>query len=89
MMVPHISSFLGANASLNCRDAVVLKMKPNLSYNGHMELRNASFNSAQQLFLPDLITKVAKKSSCTLLCMMRQSGSCIFQKTAISVIRKI
>ena len=46
-------------------DAVLAKVKPNLTYDARMELGNAPIYNAFQLFLPELISEAVEKSSCS------------------------
>ena len=66
VMVVLILSILWTITVLTLQDAMLLKVKLNLTYDACMELRNALINNAQQLFPFDLVTKAVEKSSCAL-----------------------
>ena len=55
-MAAHISSILWANTVLKLQDAVLSKVKPNLTF-------IAPVNNAQQLFLFDFVIKAGERSS--------------------------
>ena len=65
-MVACISSVLWANTVLKHQDAVLSRVKHNLTYNACMELGNTPINRAQQFFQTDLVTKADEKPICAL-----------------------
>ena len=63
LLVARTSSSIWVNLLLKCRDAVLGKLKDNVSFDSVMELCNTAPSSSYDLFPRDSLDKVVEKSS--------------------------